>query len=55
MQMVFEKNNPEKLQLLAQQIQNLKSKMTLNMVLIKTYELKNEIERGEKNDKHKGK
>jgi len=29
--------------------------MTLNAIIIKTYELNNKLERGDKDDKHKGK
>jgi len=55
MAMFFEKDNSQKLHLLEDQKQNLKKQMTLNAIIIKTYELNNEIERGEKNDKYKGK
>ena len=55
MQMVFNKFNEDVLKELIEKEKDLKKTYAKNQVLIRIYEIENDIERGVENDQHKGK
>lgn len=55
MQMVFNKFNEDILKELIEKEKVIKKLYAKNQVLIRTYEIENDIERGKENDQHKGK